>query len=90
MSIPDMGWTKLSITPDIARDPWLDVDGPDLRHGMAERVGLLRNGTADGNASVAILVRLDDGTPVLAQTTWRLFNAAARALAASLAVQEEA
>lgn len=77
----------LTITPDVGQTPWDDVDPNG--HGTLERIGLLRNGTAKGRASVALVIRFPDGTAVIAETTWRLFNAAARALAASPVIAEE-
>lgn len=81
-------FTSLQIVPDIdTRGPWTDL--PDAETGTLERIGLLRNGTAEGRAAVALVIRLDDGRAVLAQTTWRLFTNAAQALAASAVAAEE-
>jgi hypothetical protein len=63
---------------------------PDAPIGSVTAVGLLANGTVEGRAIVGLVVELEDGTKVLASTTWRLFNNAARALAASPIAQEEA
>lgn len=79
----------LTITPDIDRAPWNDLDEATTLDGKLERIGLLRNGTVQGRATIGIVVRLPDGTAVVGQTTWRLFNAAARALAASPVAAEE-
>jgi hypothetical protein len=79
----------LTITPDIERAPWNDLPEDTTLDGKLERIGLLRNGTTGGRASVGLVVRLPDGTAVVAQTTWRLFNTAARALAASPVASEE-
>jgi hypothetical protein len=79
--------TPLTITPDIDQAPWTDVEPAST--GELARIGLLRNGTTEGRASVGLLVQLPDGQQVVAQTTWRLFNAAARALAASPIASEE-
>lgn len=78
----------LSVTPDVARAPWTDIP-QTAPQGRLERIGLLRNGTVEGRATVGLVVRLPDGTAVVAETTWRLFNAAARALAASPVASEE-
>jgi hypothetical protein len=87
---------QLSITLDIDRAPWSDIEttatanaehGDDM--GLIERVGLLRHGTAGGRATLSILVRLPDGTPVLAQTTLRNAVMAARIFAASPVFAEE-
>lgn len=77
----------LTITPDIERAPWTDIEAPS--RGTLERIGLLRNGTVEGRATVALVIRLDDGTAVIVETTWRLFNTSARALAVSPVAQEE-
>lgn len=86
---PPVGLTPLDIRPDIAAHPWDDVDPKALAHGTLVRVGLLRHGTTEGRASVALMVKLDDGRTVIAETTWRLFHTAARALAASPVAAEE-
>lgn len=78
----------LSITPDIERAPWNDIPHTTPQ-GKLERIGLLRNGTHEGRATVGMIIRLEDGTAVVAETTWRLFNSAARALAASPIASEE-
>lgn len=78
----------LSVIPDIERAPWSDLP-VNVLQGRLERLGLLRNGTQQGRATIAMVVRLPDGTPVVAETTWRLFNLAARALAASPIASEE-
>lgn len=86
---PGIPGTPLDIRPDMEVAPWDDVDPKSLLHGQIERVGLLRHGTSQGRASVALLIRLDDGRVVVGETTWRLFNTAARALAVSPAAAEE-
>lgn len=86
---PTIGGSSIDVRPDMDQAPWTDLPRKDILHGQVERAGLLRHGTSDGRASVALVVRLDDGRPVVAETTWRLFNTAARALAASPAAREE-
>lgn len=81
--------TPLSITPDIERAPWNDLSPAAIGHGQLIRVGLLRNGMTSGRASVGLAVRLEDGSVVLAQTSFRLWRAAARALEASPVAAEE-
>lgn len=78
----------ITITPDIERAPWTDIP-QDTALGTLERIGLLRNGTKQGRATIGMIIRLPDGTAVVAETTWRLFNAASRALAASPVAAEE-
>ena len=79
--------THLQITPDIDRAPWFDLE-PE-HEGTLERIGLLRNGTHEGRASVGLVIQLEDGTHVIAQTTWRLLHNAVRALAAGPIGSEE-
>jgi hypothetical protein len=81
--------TPITITPDVEQNPWTDIDLATVGHGRIERIGLLRNGTSEGRASVAMVIRLDDGTAVVAETTWRLFDTSARALAVSAVAAEE-
>lgn len=79
--------TPLSITLDVERHPWNDLrPGGD---GALVRVGLLRNGTVNGRATVAVVVELPDGSHVIGQTTWTLLRTAYAALAASPIVAEE-
>jgi hypothetical protein len=80
---------SLDIRPDMDQAPWIDINPFTVLHGSLERVGLLRNGTREGLASVSLAIRLADGRMVVAETTWRLFNIAARALASSPAAAEE-
>jgi hypothetical protein len=73
-------FTPLDVTTNMDAQPWTDIDRNTLLHGTIDRIGLLPNGTTGGRASIAIAVTLDDGRVVIAETTWRLFDAAARAL----------
>jgi hypothetical protein len=72
----------LVITPDLDKAPWAD-----LAHvkelGTLTRIGRLPHGTVKGASTVAIAVKLPDGTDVMVQTTMALFLAAARALKAT-------
>lgn len=84
--------TPLKIVLDVERPPGLEVDPSRLIHQQMARIGaigLLRNGTDRGRATVAIRVDLPDGTQVLAETTWRLLWLAAHALAAGPVGAEE-
>lgn len=80
--------TSLSIHPDVERDFGLDHTKL-VAQGQLTAVGLLRHGTTGGNATVSMVVTLADGSQVFAETTWALFSAAARALAASPIAAEE-
>lgn len=67
-----------------------DVDPRKLAgRGDIVRAAILRNGTAGGRASIALLIRLDDGRLVVAETTYRLAYTAARAIGASPVAAEE-
>lgn len=80
--------TTLSIHPDAEQNFPLDPSRL-LGQGELTAVGLLRHGTGRGKASVSMVVTLSDGRQVFAETTWALFKAAARALAASPVAAEE-
>jgi hypothetical protein len=81
--------TSMDLRPDLDAAPWTDLKPATSLHGQLTGFGLLRGGTSEGRASVAIRIQLDDGRTVSAETTWRLFTAAARALAASPVASEE-
>jgi hypothetical protein len=63
---------------------WTDLDSADKTamyeagRGIIERVVLLPHGTMHGNPSIEILVRMPDGRPIHAVTTWRLWERATR------------
>jgi hypothetical protein len=80
-------FNALDVRPDIEQAPWSDLLGAD--HGVVRRIGLLRNGTTGGRASLVLAIQLDDGRWVVAETTYRLFRTATRALAASPVAAEE-
>lgn len=74
----------LDIRPNLELNPWEDISADGLvGQGTVARVGLLPNGTHQGRPVFMLLVRLEDGRQVVAQTTWALMQAAVRALAAS-------
>lgn len=79
--------TPLQLTLDIERAPWTDVDPVAI--GRVARIGLLRNGTKEGKASVAIVIETDDGQQIIGETTWALLRTAFGALAACPLVAEE-
>lgn len=80
---------SLDLRIDLEQTPWTDLRPATLLHGGLTGIGLLRHGTSEGRASVALRIRLDDGRTVIAETTWRLFHTAARALAVSPVIAEE-
>lgn len=87
--------TPLTITPNLEIDPWADLKtDPSVidQNGVTakiERVGVLPNGTNNGRACVEMLILLPDGRRVIAETTLRLFNFAAVAIANSPVAQME-
>jgi hypothetical protein len=84
------GWTQLRVLTDAERNPG-DLFDParPYQEGAVTAIGLMRHGTSEGNAAVLITVTLPDGSQAVGQTTWRLFNNAARALAVSPIASEE-
>lgn len=68
---------SLTVTADLDETPWTDVGA--YAYGIVERVGLSPTGV-EGTATAVILVRLRDGTPVIAETTVRLARRAAAQL----------
>lgn len=44
-----------------------------LKRGEIERFTMLEGGMKSGKPSVALLVRLEDGTPVFVETSWAIF-----------------
>jgi hypothetical protein len=57
--------------------------------GNITDIGLLRNGTVEGRATVGIVITMDGGNKIIGQTTWALLRTAYAALAASPIVAEE-
>lgn len=92
MSSNGMRMTSIDIRPNLDTAPLEDVltSPAQALHGTVTLLGLLPNGTSGGKASVAMVITLDDGKQVIAETTWRVFNSAARALAASPVAQAPA
>lgn len=79
--------TPIQVTPDIGQNPWRDLDVD--ASGMVTRIGLLRNGTKLGKASVALVITTDDGQQIVGQTTWATLRMAYLALAGSAVAAEE-
>lgn len=80
--------TPLTISTDAEQTP-LDFGTGLVANGRLSAIGLLRNGTANGKASVAVVITLADGSTVLGETTWALLRTAVNGLAASPTVAEE-
>lgn len=69
--------------PIIFDEPaWPDVQGKFVLTSEDMAMAVLESGMASGRPSVAIRVNLQDGQVVIAQTSARLFAAAARAIMA--------
>ena len=72
----------LTVTADLLADPWADVIDPPF--GDVERIGLV---APDGGVpSVALLVRLEDGRPIVAMLSLALYAKASTALLKARAV----
>ena len=65
------------ITRDIGETPWTDLPKDPARFGDIVRIGRLTKGMASGASSIAIAVRLPDGSYVTAQTSMLVFLNAA-------------
>jgi hypothetical protein len=77
----DLGWTPLSINleGDGAFEDWKDKSPA---HGRLTRLAALPGGMASGRPSIALGIELDDGTVVVAETSWNLLFTAAKAVEA--------
>ena len=76
-------WTPLSIDVEIGDGEWRQhTEGKAVTMGRIVRVGCLPAGTAEGRPTFEALIELEDGSVVVAETTWRLMNGAGRALRA--------
>lgn len=58
-----------------------ELQGKRIHHSRNITVASLDGGMASGKPSVALLIHLDDGSVVFAETSLELFVAAGRALA---------
>lgn len=81
--------TPLHISIDAEQYPLDFKDGKLIGQGLLTDIGLLRHGTDGGQASVGMIITLQDGTQVFAETTWKLLKTAYLALDASPIVAEE-
>lgn len=71
---------QLSVTPNLDEKPWDDLKSKEIKYGLIERVGLLPEAMASGDPSFALVGKLEDGTTVVLQTSWRTMHTALRAL----------
>lgn len=79
--------TALAVDMDMdvmeSREAWGDAYGGQLpARGTIARIGVIPHGMTSGRPSVALLIELDDGTKVFAETSWRNFTLASSALLA--------
>jgi len=75
----------LSIVMDVEERPIVTPEEPRLYPDKlldVNALGILTNGTEEGRPVVIVRINLPSGEVILAQTTLRLFQAAARAFAA--------
>jgi hypothetical protein len=70
----------LNIRLEIEDGAWPDLAGAP--HGELERVATLKGGLQSGATSVTLVGRLDDGQPVVIETSLKVFLAAAVAVRA--------
>lgn len=86
----------LTVTLDLEQTPWTDLSHREQANGPnqvvnLERIGLLRNGTIEGRATVELLATLpNDGRLLVVTTSLRNFRFAAAAILASPIAQAEA
>ena len=65
---------NIDITMDFKDGDWRDLKAEHSGHGFIERAAVLPKGMASGRPSVALAIRLDDGSVVLAETSYALFR----------------
>jgi hypothetical protein len=58
---------------------WPDLQAMKFEHAVLEGVALLEGGMQSGAPSVGLRIKTDDGRTVIAETSFQLFEAAARA-----------
>ena len=74
--------TTLAVDLEIKDGAWGPYVGERPLHGRLSRIGVLPGGMSSGNPSASLLVILDDGSAVIAETSWRNLALAAVALIA--------
>lgn len=75
--------TDVTIVPTIRDGEFAHLKSEDVQAGRLELIGGLPDGMASGNPSVAMLVRMNDGRYVFAETSLVLFLSAADAMRAA-------
>ena len=76
----------LTITPDISKAPWNDLD-PDTDTGMLTRIAGVPGGMTgfnflDRQPAILVAIAMSDGSHVVAQTSWQALYSAVTALEA--------
>ena len=74
--------TTLAVDMQIEDGAWAPHLGASPLHGQLSRIGVLPRGMRSGAPSAAMLVVLDDGRAVIAETSWRNLALAALTLTA--------
>lgn len=74
--------TTLAIDLQINDGDWRPYLGEKPLRGRLARIGVLPRGMKSGSPSASLLVILDDGRAVFAETSWRNLSLAAVALIA--------
>jgi len=77
---------EIEVTADLSQNPWLDMeDYVPIGTATITRIGLLPDGTEQGEPAVLILTTdVETGCPTVAYTTWKLLRAAVDALVHTL------
>lgn len=74
---------NLNVDLEIKDGDWYKyVADKPTKHGVIERVGNLPSGMQSGAPVFQVLITLDDGTKVIAETSWRNMSLAAVGLIA--------
>jgi hypothetical protein len=69
----------LLVTPDLDGHPWIDVEPGAYAYGVVERCGISRRGIG-GEPTIVLMLRLQDGSVVIGETTITLAREAATAV----------
>lgn len=68
--------SSIHVTTDLLAEPWTDITDPPF--GKVERIGYVP--TKQGPPNVAMLIRLEDGTPIVAMLELALYVKASTVL----------
>jgi len=74
--------SSLQIVPNIDLNPWTDLKETvkQGRDGTVERIGRLPRGMESGASSIALVIKLNDGSYVIGQMSLKQFNLAHQAI----------